>query len=250
MKKKVENIWKQIWDKHKDDIPSISSISLEIGNDILKWMHNLEGSSILEVGSGTGIISSFLAKKGFEVTLLDVNENAIEISKNVFAKNKIDGAFILGDLFNMPFKDNTFDMVWNAGVLEHFEGQEQIVALREMARVTKLDGMLITCNPYYRAIFYRIGKWWAERFGKWEFGPEIPVKSLKNQGNLAGLVFIKEYPICAKNQLGFLDRYILKGIGKIIRYTTGWIPEQLWIQLFGGYLLVSVFRKLEKVTLR
>lgn len=182
--------------------------------------------------------------------MLDVNENAIEICKNVFAKNKIDGAFILEVLFNMPFEDNTFDMVWNVGVLEHFEGQEQIAALREMARVTKPSEMLITYNPYYKAIFYRIGKWWAEKLGKWEFGPEIPVKSLKNQGNLAGLVFIKEYTICAKDQLGFLDRYIFKGIGKITRYTTGWVPEQLWIQLFDGYLLASVFRKLEKVTLR
>jgi len=74
------------------------------------------------------------------------------------------------------------------------------------------------------------------------------VKSLKNQGNLASLVFIKEYPICAKVQLGFLDRCIFKGIGKIIRYTTGWVPEQFWMQLFGGHLLVSVFRKSENFT--
>lgn len=250
MKKKVENTWKQIWDENKNDIPSTNSMALEIGNDILKWIDNLEERSSLEVGSGTGIISALLVSYGFKVTLLDISETAIKISKNVFIKNKINGDFILGDLFNMPFENNTFDLVWNAGVLEHFEGQEQIAALREMARVTKPGGMLITYNPYYRAIFYRIGKWRAERFGKWEFGPEIPVKSLKNKGNLAGLVFIKEYPICAKEQLGFLDRYIFKGMGKIIRYTTGWVPEQFWMQLFGGYLLVSVFRKLEKVTLR
>lgn len=59
----MENIWKQIWDKHKNDIPSINSMSSEIGNDILKWTHNLEGKNSLEVDSGTGIISSFLAKR-------------------------------------------------------------------------------------------------------------------------------------------------------------------------------------------
>jgi len=80
---------KQIWDEHKNDIPSINSIALEIGNNILKWIDNLEERSSLEVGSGTGIISALLVSYGFKVTLLDISETAIKISKNVFIKNKL-----------------------------------------------------------------------------------------------------------------------------------------------------------------
>jgi len=107
----VEDILKQIWDEHKNDIPSTNSIDLEIGNNILKWTNNLEEGSNLEVGSGTGIISALLVSYGFKVILLDISETAIKISKNVFIKNKINSDFILGDLFNMPFGNNTFDLV-------------------------------------------------------------------------------------------------------------------------------------------
>lgn len=116
-----------------------------------------------------------------------------------------------------------------------------------MARVTKPGGIVLTFNPYSRAIFYRIGKWWAEKTHKWEFGPEFPVKSLRNQGRLAGLSIEKKYPICAEEQLGFLSRYILKGTGRAVKYATSWISIKLWVNLFGGYLIVSIFRK-EKIS--
>jgi len=49
-----------------------------------------------------------------------------------------------------------------------------------MARVTKQDGEILIYNFYYKAIFYKIGKWGAEKFDKLEFGPEIPLKFLRN----------------------------------------------------------------------
>lgn len=124
MKEKLSNIWQQIWNERCNEVPTISPMSLEIGNNIFKWSRSLRGKTILEAGSGTGVISAYLAKHSFKVTLLDICESAIKISKSVFAKYKTSGVFVLGDLLNMPFKDNAFDLVWNAGVLEHFKENE------------------------------------------------------------------------------------------------------------------------------
>lgn len=246
LRREVVETWEQIWRDHQSEIPEPSPVAIEIMNDIIRWTHDLQGKSILEAGSGTGVISALLANRGFYVTLLDISEDAIRISKSVFAKNGVKGNFVHGDLFTMPSPDNTFDLVWNAGVLEHFKENGRITALREMARVIKPGGLVLTYNPYSKAVFYRTGKWWAERTGKWEFGSEFPVRSLvlASQGKEAGLKMIEEYPICAKEQLRFLSKYIVKGSARIVRYTTAWMPKRLWICLFGGYLLCSVFKKL------
>ena len=98
-------------------------------NNIVK-ADNLD---ILECGCGQGYMSSLLAKSN-NVTALDISDEALKITKFNFVNNYTDGNLVKGDIFNMPFKDNSFNVVWNQGVLEHFN---PINAIREMLRVTK-----------------------------------------------------------------------------------------------------------------
>lgn len=245
MSRKVAiDAWLEFWEDRCNQAPEPNRISTKIMNDLLKWARDYEPKRVLEVGSGSGLISAFLAKHGFEVTLLDISPIAIDIAKKQFSQMQVSASYVVGDLFRMPFKPESFDLVWNAGVLEHFVDEERLIALRAMASVTKEGGLVITYNPFAKAVFYRLGKYLGERTGEWEFGPEFPIRSLVSEGKEVGLKMIAaEYPICVKEQLGFLDRYIVKGMSRAVRYATAWIPAKIWVQLFGGYLLVSVFRK-------
>ena len=137
--------------------------------DILRLLEQefprIGGASFLEVGSGSGRISVVLARRGAHVTLLDNSETAISISKELFSRHGQEATFVLDSAFDMPLPDNSFDVVWNAGVLEHFLFDDQVRMLQEMLRVLKPEGTLMTFNPSHDGRIYRLGKFLRERTG-------------------------------------------------------------------------------------
>ncbi len=89
----------------------------------------------LEVGCGRGNISSYFADNGSDCTLLDTSASVLEIAKEIYASNDHKAAFIEANALDMPFGDNSFDVVVSIGLLEHFEDiktpiLEQIRVLR------------------------------------------------------------------------------------------------------------------------
>ena len=89
-------------------------------SELFKIIKRKKDLNILELGCGSGLMSAYLAEKN-KITLLDLSENSLKIAKCNFNKKNVKGEFIRGDLLKMPFKNNTFDVVWNQGVLEHFK---------------------------------------------------------------------------------------------------------------------------------
>ena len=90
---------------------------------------------ILNVGCWTGSfesLSSELPKKAFG---LDQDINALKMA-GVSHPNV---SFANGDLFELPFQDNTFDVVLLFTVFEHLGGKER-VALDEINRVLTPSG--------------------------------------------------------------------------------------------------------------
>ena len=252
MSKKVAiDAWLEFWEARRNQAPpEPNRISTKIRNDLLKWARDYEPKRILEVGSGSGLISAFFAKHGFEVSLLDISPIAIDIAKSTFRQMQVSGSFVVGDLFRMPFEPESFDLVWNAGVLEHFVGEDRLAALQAMANMTKKGGLVITYNPFAKAAFYRLGKWMGEKRREWEFGPEYPVTTIGNATSVVRLDLLCEYPICAKEQLVFIDEYIFRGASRFVRVGLGWVPENLWLRVFGGYLLCSCIQKIINPLLR
>ncbi|MBI3815871.1 MAG: methyltransferase domain-containing protein [Nitrospinae bacterium] len=53
--------------------------------------------------------------------------------------------FIKGDILKMPFKDEKFDLVWNGGVIEHFENPSE--AIKKMAVLTRHGGCVFVSVP-------------------------------------------------------------------------------------------------------
>lgn len=95
-------------------------------------------AKILEVGCGTGNVSSFLAKKGYKVTGCEYYSEAINRSWSGFQ-------IIQGDANNLPFENNSFDVVGLFDVIEHFQDDKAVI--KEAARVLKDEGILILTVP-------------------------------------------------------------------------------------------------------
>lgn len=51
------------------------------------------------------------------------------------------------DIRHLPFRDQSLDGLWNLGVMEHFEEDEQLTILREFYRVLKPGGQLLVWWP-------------------------------------------------------------------------------------------------------
>ncbi len=126
------------------------------------------GKEIAEIGCGSGLSLHMLAsKKGANITGLDYSVMALDFAKYLAEEHyNVAGNFVLRDYFDTGFKDETFDVVYNAGVFEHLKTGEQSQLLREMTRITKPGGFIVICMPNEESPFYRGFKQREKEFEK------------------------------------------------------------------------------------
>ena len=88
---------------------------------------NLEieyGKSVLEIGTGSGIVAMYASKLTDKVTATDINFDAIELAELNFKENGIENVELLfGNLFE-PVKNRKFDVIlFNTPYLPTEEGE-------------------------------------------------------------------------------------------------------------------------------
>jgi SAM-dependent methyltransferase len=133
-------------------------------------------------------------------------------------------------------------VVFNSGVMEHFEPDDLRRGLIEMARVLKPGGKLICLVPSARGWFYTQGKRRLEQLGQWQFGVEYPQRSLRGYLAGSGLKCLREYQIGARHQIWFV-RGRRRRLAKLLMLPFRSERNRIATALFGGYLLTSVWRK-------
>jgi len=132
--------WEDIWKAQKNTLVS-KDIFYLIDEIKLSYLLPLlpKAGKTIEVGSGSGRLSCFLASHGYETTCLDYSTEALRVAKENYKLANLKGKFVLGDAFYLPFPDYTFDIIFSTGLLEHFENPQPIVS--EMVRVLKNTGL-------------------------------------------------------------------------------------------------------------
>jgi demethylmenaquinone methyltransferase/2-methoxy-6-polyprenyl-1,4-benzoquinol methylase len=110
----------------------------------IKLMLNLlniqKGCTVLDVGTGTGVLLPLLLMKTGEgcITAIDVAEKMIERAKRKFAGMGIH--FINADVMEYPFTDESFDHIICYSVLPHLE--QKSAAVERFAAALKPGGLL------------------------------------------------------------------------------------------------------------
>ena len=98
-------------------------------------------SKVLDLGCGNGSSVHFLAKNNFEVSGVDISQDAIDIARNYLLKDKLKANLQKSSCDNLPFKNNFFDFIICFGVLDHVELDVARKALIEVKRTLKSGGL-------------------------------------------------------------------------------------------------------------
>jgi cyclopropane fatty-acyl-phospholipid synthase-like methyltransferase len=140
-------------------------------SELLDGIH-IPSPSILELGSGSGFITAKLVQMfGGTATLVDFSQNALEKSKEIFARAQIsEGQFIQKNIIDISYK-NCFDIVHSEGVIEHFFAEDQNQVLQVHKQAANESGFIIILVPT-PTWYYRLIKWYLNKVGKWRFGYE------------------------------------------------------------------------------
>lgn len=105
-----------------------------------KVLSKIINPKILDIGCGPGEFARELEKIG-NYYGLDKSETAVNYCKEKISSVKV------GDILNIPYEDNYFDVVLALDVLEHVEDDER--ALMELRRVVNKNGIVIIFVPAF-----------------------------------------------------------------------------------------------------
>lgn len=97
------------------------------------------GKRMLEAGCGTGLVMSRLRGAGADIAGADISRGMLSVAAGRGLN------VVQADLCALPFKDESFDVVYSFKVLAHVEDLPS--ALGEMARVTRIGGRV--CPEFY-----------------------------------------------------------------------------------------------------
>jgi demethylmenaquinone methyltransferase / 2-methoxy-6-polyprenyl-1,4-benzoquinol methylase len=189
-------------------------------NDTMKRISVKPGDNCLDVCCGTGEWTFALAEAAGEsgqVTGLDFSENMLKVGREKLKKRSLPQvAFIHGNAMELPFGDNTFDVVTIGFGLRNVPDYFQ--ALKEMARVVKPGGRVVcleTSHPtvpifkqvfkfYFTYIMPVFGKLFAKSYQEYSWLQEsteafLTKEELKDLFQRSGLteVEVKSYALGA-----------------------------------------------------
>jgi len=131
-----------------EDIGQNSWITTDEYDTFYSWLNLSTGVSVLEVASGSGGPSLYLAKKyKCKITGLDINEEGLKTAKQAAKEAGItDARYQFADIDQrLPFDDETFDAIMCIDSMNHFRNRPAV--LHEWKRVLKPGGRILFTDP-------------------------------------------------------------------------------------------------------
>jgi ubiquinone/menaquinone biosynthesis C-methylase UbiE len=145
-------------DFYKEDLNSQEFLrQVKIHEEFFNSILSQSPKKILEAGCGSALFSIFLSRPGYDCTAVDLDSNVLRVAKRNSQRWGAKIQFSQCDIRQLPFNDQTFDVSFSQGVLEHFTNEEIMAALDEQLRVAKT---VIFSVPH---LFYRTKDFGNER---------------------------------------------------------------------------------------
>lgn len=157
---------------------------------------------ILDIATGTGKQAFAFAKRGYDVTGIELSEDMLKVA---IKKNKYENVkFRIADATNLPFEDESFDVSTVSFALHDMILTIRERALKELVRVTKPKGTIVIVD--YALPKGRIGRFLAYNIVKLyePYYPEFMKSDLEALLRESGIDIKEELPV-------------MLGVGRIIK---------------------------------
>ncbi|BAZ13579.1 gamma-tocopherol methyltransferase [Calothrix sp. NIES-4071] len=155
-------LWEEIWGEHMHhgyygadgtEKKERRQAQIDLIEEVLQWAQVERVENILDVGCGIGGSSLYLAGKYNAnvtgITLSPVQANRAKQRAAEFGLSNRTN-FLLADALNMPFADNSFDLIWSLESGEHMP--DKVKFLQECYRVLKPGGTMIVVTWCHRPL--------------------------------------------------------------------------------------------------
>lgn len=153
-------LWEKVWGEHMHHgyYGSEGNIKkerrqaqIDLIEEVLKWSEIQQVEKILDVGCGIGGSSLYLAQK-YNATATGITLSLVQAARAkeraAIAQMSEKTEFLVADALQMPFADDSFDLVWSMESGEHMADKEQF--LRECYRVLKPGGTFLMATWCHR----------------------------------------------------------------------------------------------------
>ncbi|MCS6807191.1 MAG: class I SAM-dependent methyltransferase [Bacteroidota bacterium] len=124
-----------VWKHYHNDCTSATDVQLILQALSSLQQHIPHALSIIEVGCGYGTLGIAMSKAGYNVTCLDVSNEALRKAQAHAASADVAISWKQGFAEHLPFADNSFDVLTCCHTLEHVK--DLATAIAEMKRVTR-----------------------------------------------------------------------------------------------------------------
>ncbi|APV43795.1 Methyltransferase domain-containing protein [Dehalogenimonas formicexedens] len=96
---------------------------------------------VLDICTGSGINAIYLAQRGYECHAVDIYPTAISIAGEKAAKAGVACDFNVGDILDLAFPGNFFNLVFDRGCFHNFAPGQRSAFINEVYRVLKPGGL-------------------------------------------------------------------------------------------------------------
>lgn len=118
--------------------------------DFARW----DGCDVLEAGCGIATDGVNFARAGARYVGLDLSSSALELAQKRFTMEGQPGRFVFGSVTDLPFADDSFDLVYSCGVIHHVPDTSAAVA--EFHRVLRPGGSAVVMVYHRDSLNYRV----------------------------------------------------------------------------------------------
>lgn len=135
--------WDRAWSPVKTpytqmpDLPYIQAVPATLQERGVK--------TVLDLGCGSGWLSIFLARAGFQVTGIDIATHAVDLADQWAKQESLPAKFLAADITAIPFEAGSFDACVANSILEHLTWELAEQTFTQLGKVLKPGASFFGC---------------------------------------------------------------------------------------------------------
>jgi ubiquinone/menaquinone biosynthesis C-methylase UbiE len=143
------NLWAETYDKTLQEAYSSKDWMYKNYEEVLnqvaafgKKILEKETSVVVDIGIGTGNLAKRFVGKAKQIIGIDPSVEMLQLAKKKIPAIEIKKA----DFLSLPLSDHSVDLIVSSYALHHLTENEKMIALEEMSRVLKKEGVIIVAD--------------------------------------------------------------------------------------------------------